>query len=75
MGKSIPAAAMKRDIPVVTAAAVAVVEAADPITQSQDGMWARPAVLITKVPLMTEHSLIPLMTVENHWNLSVAQAR
>ena len=73
MGKSIPAAAMKRDIPVVIAAAV--VEAADPITQSQDGMWARPAVLITKVPLMTEHSLIPLMTVENHWNLSVAQAR
>ena len=75
MGKNIPAAAMKRDIPVVTAAAVAVVEAADPITQSQAAMWARPAVLITKVPLTTEHSSIPLMTVENHWNLSVAQAR
>lgn len=75
MGKSIPAAAMKRDIPVVIAAAVAAVEAVDPITRSQAAMWARPAVLITKVPLMTVHSLILLMTVENHWNLSVAQAR
>ena len=55
--------------------AVAVVETADPITQSQAAMWARPAVLITKVHLMTVHSLILLMTVENHWNLSVAQAR
>ena len=75
MGKSIPAAAMKRDIPVVTAVAVAAVEAVVPIIRSQDAMWARPAVLITKVPLMTVHSLILLMTVENHWNLSVAQAR
>ena len=75
MGKSIPVAAMKRDIPVVTAVAVTAVEAVDPITPSQAVMWARPAVLITKVPLMTENSLILLMTVENHWNLSVAQAR
>ena len=75
MGKSIPVAAMKRDIPVVTAVAVAAVEAVVPIIRSQDAMWERPAVLITKVPLMTVHSVILLMTVENHWNLSVAQAR
>ena len=75
MGKSIPAVAMKMVIPVVTTAAVAVVETVVPITRSQDAMWARPAVLIIKAPLMTEHNLIPLMTVENHWNLSVAQAR
>ena len=58
----------------VTAVAVAAVEAVDPITPSQAVMWARPAVLIIKVPLMMEHSLILLMTVESHWNLSVAQA-
>ena len=51
----------------MTAAAVAAVEAVDPITRSQDATWARPAVLITKVPLMTEHSLILLTTVANRW--------
>ena len=35
----------------------------------------RHAVLITGELLMTERSLILLMTVESHWNLSVEQVR
>ena len=61
---------MGKDIPVVTAAAVAVVEAADPITQSQAAMWERPAVLITRELSMTELSLTLLTIVDSRWNLS-----
>ena len=65
----------KADIPVETAAAVDVAEAVDHSLRLQGATWAKHAALITEEHLMTEHSLIPLMTVENHWNLSVAQAR
>ena len=37
--------------------------------------WAKPAALITEEHLMMALSSIPLMTVENHWNLSAVPDR
>ncbi len=42
---------------------------------SQDATWARPAVPITEVHLMTVLSLILLMIGENHWSLSAVPGR
>ena len=71
MRKDIPVEIMKRDI-LVEAAAVA---DADHTLQWKERMLERNAVHITKEHSMTELSLILLMTVESHWNLSVEQVR
>ena len=69
--RDIPVDIMKKDIPAVTAVEADAVHT----VPSQDVTWAKPAALITEEHLMMALSSIPLMTVENHWNLSVAQAR
>ena len=71
MRKVIPAEDTKRDIPVEAV----VVAAAVHRLLLQDAMWEKPAVHITEELLMMEHSLILLMTVENHWNLSAEPVR
>ena len=66
----IPAAAMRKDIPVETVAADVV-----PSRLSQVLMLEKPAVPITEELLMMEHSLIHLMTAGNRWSLSAEQVR
>ena len=69
--RDIPVDIMKKDIPAVTAVEADAVHT----VPSQDVTWAKPAALITEEHLMTEHSLIPHMTAENHLNLSAVQVR
>ncbi len=63
--RDIPVDIMKKDIPAVTAVEADAVHT----VPSQDVTWAKPAALITEEHLMMEHSLTPLMTVANLWNL------